>query len=75
MGWQQVEQDPLVRGLERLHVVLLLLGLQLPQEVQPGHPFDLAAMESDGNDKQYHDRHGYDVQWYRSPKINLCIHF
>ena len=51
---EEVEEDPLVRGLEGLHVELLLARLVLPEEVQAGHPLHLAAVEGDGEEEDDH---------------------
>ena len=42
---EQVEEDAPVAVLQGVHLLLLLLGLALPQEVQPGRPLHLAAVE------------------------------
>lgn len=49
MSGQQIMQYPFVRLLQHVHLLLLLGGLQLPEEVQPGGALHQAAMHQYGN--------------------------
>lgn len=51
MGGQQIVQDAFVRLLQHGHFAFLVRRLQLPQEIEPRRPFDLAAVRQNGNHK------------------------
>ena len=51
MRRQQIEEDALVGVLEGVHLALLLVGLNLPQEVEASGPLDLAAVQQHGEDE------------------------
>ena len=48
---QQVEQDAPVAVLQRVHLLLLLTRLTLPQKVQTRRPLDLAAVQHDAQEE------------------------
>lgn len=49
MSGQQIVQNALVRLLQHVHLLLLLRGLQLPQEVQAGSALHQASVHQNGN--------------------------